>query len=132
MTAIELPAVFERRFQFWWYTVSLGRAVLRSFPSATDGTTTSREIMFQGVDALQLRSVYDRIALRTATPTEIALIVDHLAKIPAGQKMFLVLGDDLRAGWVVCSACFTDDNKLNYTDKPALIIDEMWIGPGLS
>lgn len=127
MTKVALPVVFERRFQFWWYTVSLARAVLRRFPSPEDGTTTSVEIMFQGVQALQLRSVYRRIAMRHATPDEAEVIVDQLDKIPGHPTLFVVLGDDLRAGWVACSVCFTDENDLDYIHKPALLIDGMWI-----
>jgi hypothetical protein len=117
----ELPVAFERRFQTWSYTVSLQRLLLRSLRKPEDGLVTSFEVMFQAVSAMQVRSFYSELHLREATPSEIEDLRRNIERQPVGPTRFIVIGDDLRGGWVICSAVVIAENELDYVNMAELI-----------
>jgi hypothetical protein len=117
----ELPISFDRHFQVWAYTASLGRLLLRSLKGQEPGQLTSVEIMFQNVRAMQVRSAYSALQLRDATQSEIEELLRHLDKPPVPPTRFIVLGEDLYRGWVICGAVAVAENELDYTNMAELL-----------
>src|SRR5579863_6293854 len=116
-----LPISYDRHFQLWLYTASLGRVVLRSF-RRDEGPATSIEVMFQDVKAMQLRQGWEKLTLRTATDEEAGVILGSTSgPWAAWQPQFIVLGEGLQQGWVVCGAFGTAENDLDYTYMPELV-----------
>jgi hypothetical protein len=124
----ELPLTLDGRFQLWVYSVSMSRLILRSFGSPSSQEQLSVEVLFQGVDAMLVRHAYEPLTVREATPAEIEEMLDHLETAPPTPRRFLVLGEHLRHGWVVCGAVATATNALDYTNLPELLVHTGGLG----
>jgi hypothetical protein len=125
----ELPVTFERKFKMWQYSVSLSRLCLRSLANEVPGATHSLEVMFQGLDAVQVRHTYSRLVLRQASESEVLEIIQRLDEVPFGDTRYIVLGDSILDGWVVCKVVFTAENDRDYTHRPE-VLDTGGIGVG--
>ena len=120
----ELPLSYDRRFQVWLYSPSMSRLALRSFPDSTRDELGSIEVMFQGVEAMQLRTVRDGLVLRDATDAEAEAIGESVGGRPlSAKRRFVVLGERLRDGWVVCAWLAVAENDLDYSYMPELVAE---------
>jgi hypothetical protein len=116
----------------WMYSVSLSRLCLRSLINEVPGATSSIEVMFQGLWAVQVRHTYSRLVLRHATEVEVAQIIQHLDFVPTPDTRCIVLGDSLMDGWAVCAAVFTAVNERDWGQRPELMAISGGIGVGPS
>ncbi len=126
----ELPVTFERKFTMWMYSVSLSRLCLRSLINEVPDATSSLEVMFQGLWAVQVRHTYSRLVLRHASEPEVAQIIQHLDFVPGRDTRCIVLGDSLLDGWAVCRAVFTAENDRDWGQRPELMAISGGIGVG--
>jgi hypothetical protein len=106
-------------FQVWSYSVSHGQLLLRSPPSEPT-LETNLEILFGDVTAMQVRAVYDQMRLRAATSDEVFEIMKSHGGGSNPDTQFVLLGDDLHMGWVVCSRVVVAENTLKYWQPPEL------------
>jgi len=87
--------------------------------------------LFQEVDAVQFRRSYRGLHLREAAPEEIGELVQNLEAVPSSPRRFIVFGETLRMGWVVCGAFGTAENVLDYYEMPELLARSGGLGVGV-
>ena len=91
-----------RKFRPWSYSVSHSELVLRTVPQ--DAINECVEIRFYGVVSMKLKSVYSRLELLLATPSESNHIL-HFSGVADSQTSrvhCIILGDDKRESFVAC------------------------------
>ena len=109
----------DRRFELWRYTVSHSQLLLRS--NKTNELSTRVEILFKGVDAVNLCSLLNGISI---------------GPCPAGSPEHALVGNvDLRYrglyrvstngfnGYVVAAAIFVAEDDLDYNGPSTLLTD---------
>ncbi len=114
---LPLPWVYERHFVPLSYTTSHSQLVLRS--QVGDDI---RDLLLIGVDAMRLRTGYERLEISEATGAvrrEMERIADIREPWDTAQQ-YLRLSDGERAGFVVCGNVHTLHNGVPYSLSPDL------------
>ncbi len=98
-----------RRFQFWDYTVSHQQLLLRS-PLSSD-QATNIDIVFLGVDFLQIPSAFEGLQLSQATVQETAKVAESLNCIDSSCRVFSLRSQN-RHYYVAAAAFIIYENQL--------------------
>src|SRR5262245_4867519 len=106
---------FQRRFQVWLYTVSLGQLVLRS--NRSEMLTTRIDIHFMDVAAIHLPMIFDGLVLEEASQVEVREL-----RIPLDpqqlrrRKVFTIKGPSF-VGYVVAGVVSWHEDEGNPFDE---------------
>jgi hypothetical protein len=114
----------DRVFQFWAYTVSMGRLLLRSTKS--DLFKTRVDVAFQNVQAVQLPTLLPGLVVSEADPFETERIIKATGLLPdEDRKFFSMIGSNF-TGYVVAGVMVSVEDAGEYFEP-----SEVWPdGPG--
>jgi hypothetical protein len=113
----ELDIPSDRHFEFWAYTVSLSRLLLRS-TRFLDGRAAARnfDVRFLGVAYMDIPSAIGRLALLKPTPEEEAALLDKLARPPSPGEQVIVVEANGHRHFMVASGWKSEENDLDRMD----------------
>jgi hypothetical protein len=105
----------SRMFQTWLFGVGHGELLVRSPKGANHSTNI--DLMFAGVEYMDLPRHLRQIEVHEPDETDISFIRERLPKQGSSDKIFVLISNDRRyrivaAGMKVC------ENELGYFDNP--------------
>jgi hypothetical protein len=105
---------YERDFQVWLYTVSHAQLLLRS--NRSDAEQTRVDILFKGVNAVQLPTIMRGLNMSTA-PRSKAVEISKTLGVPLSRndKVFVLRGADY-VGFVVALVAFAHEDEGHHWD----------------
>jgi hypothetical protein len=105
---------YERDFQIWLYTVSHGQLLLRSNRSAERGTRV--DILFKGVDAIQLPTVLQGLTMaKTPRPEALEISKKLGIRLRDSADVFVLRGAHY-VGFVIAGAAFVHEDEGQHYD----------------
>jgi hypothetical protein len=107
---------FERRFEVWVYSVSHAQLMLRGNRSET--FTTRIDVLFKGVAAINLPTIFDGFLVTESTGDEVRELNLQLGSNSlVRQRTFIIRGQNF-AGHVVALAMFWhEDSGFHYDES---------------
>ena len=118
---IERVAYPERFFQFWSYTVSWQRLILRSTKSS--GVPTRIDINFLSVDAIKISSTFQGLVVRSPTKSESNDIESDAGFVETdGIHNFYFLESGSGWGYVIAAGMVIREDEGEYYDESAPIL----------
>jgi len=104
-----------RVFQLWEYRVSHGSLLIRSPQSA--GETRNVDIIFAGVEYLAIPRFFRGIEIVEATPAEIRLLEERLAKDISSKSVHIIASSAKRFP-IVAASLKLEENELEIFESP--------------
>ncbi|SDN20309.1 hypothetical protein SAMN05444921_121153 [Streptomyces wuyuanensis] len=118
----------ERSFRVWRYGVGHSQLLLRAAPDA--GHPVRADLLFEGVEAMQLVTRYETLELHTFDEAESERIFERSGVPPRWRSDRLVLGLRSRsgAGYVQCQkvSALLGCTKVLGPDDPSESLDVVW------
>lgn len=116
---MEFPLRYDRRFQAWSYQVSHGVLLLRS--SIGRGFAERVDVMFRGVTAVRLRSVYRSLAVNlVASNNVLDLVGVDIEAVESDSHVFSIGAIGKAAGFVVAGSCHFAEDDMEYGEPSSI------------
>jgi hypothetical protein len=110
---------YDRRFQTWSYQVSHGVLLLRS--NIGRGYTERVDVMFRGVTALRLRSVYQSLAVDVVASRDVSdLVGSDIEAMDSDSHAFSVGAIGEVGGFVVAASCHLAEDDMEYGEPSSI------------
>jgi hypothetical protein len=113
---------YQRRFSIWSYHTSHGELLLRSNKSEKHSTRV--EILFKGVEAMELRSVFNSISIEESNKLVIQDRKSRPLEILNDDDKVYIIKDKDWEGFVIAAAVFWQEDDKEYYDQSTLSIFE--------
>lgn len=112
----------DRVFQFWAYTVGMGRLLLRS--SKTETFDTRIDVLFQNVKAMKLPTLLDGLVVTVAADGAAVEITEMTGILPDDETAFFALKSSTSTGYVVAGVVAEVEDAGEYFEP-----SKLWPGP---
>ena len=116
---MKFPVEYDRRFQTWSYQVSHGVLLLRS--NIGRGFAERVDVMFRGVTALRLRSVYPSLAVDLVAARDVSdLVGGDIDAVDPDSYVFSVGAIGEMGGFVVAASCHLAEDDMEYGEPSSI------------